>query len=1090
MNLKRLAKRALATLSLSMLCLIAFAQGHQISGTVIDGTGEPIIGANVLEVGTTNGVITDIDGNFKLSVQPNAKIQVSFIGYITQTVTVGSQKNIKVTLKEDAQALDEVVVVGYGTMKKTDVTGSLASVSADKLAARGALRVEDALQGSVPGVNITATNSRANGKFSMQIRGQSSINNSNGPLYVVDGMVVSSIDFLNSEDIERIDVLKDASSTAIYGSRASEGVILITTKGAGAGQSKAQPVEITYDGYYGIRKVARMPKFMESTEWMNYRFAKYTTSSGPDETGHIKYIIKDADLQSVFQNGTEWKESPLYTRWMNNESYDWADQVLQTGSQQNHFISASGASEKTSYRLGAGYQGEENVFKKNSYDRFNIKAAFDSKLSKVVEAGMSVNMVYDVQDDWITDSSNAYSPYNNAFWFAPVISPWDEDGNLLARPAKVGNMSLTSTPSPLVDLDIDAYENQTRKFHVFGNAYLRFNLMKGLKFTTTFSPNFYHGRQGIFMGTGVSDKYPDGTAYYQNKKQNYASVVNTDRMDWTWDNQIDFTKTWGNHRLGAMGLFSMYRTDKETYTQSVTDISDDRLSYHAMEKGAKNQATKSSYTESSMVSVAARLNYAYKERYMATVTVRADASSRFAKGNRWGWFPSAALAWRVSNEKFMAGTSDVINNLKLRLGWGSTGNQNVSDWAYMALLSSKTTPWGTGVLTANTANPDLKWETTTSYNVGLDLNLFDNRIEFIFDWYYKKTKDLLLQIPLPEYLGSYGQGAASNPWKNVGSLRNTGIEMTLNTVNIDKGGFQWRSNFVFSLNRNKVLKLDTESATIDKTFMTGSENNTVTRTVEGKPVGQFWGYKVIGRFEKAEDFYYKDKDGNVKPVALPEGSSIGEDKTWIGDYIFEDINGDGVINNSDCTFIGDPQPDFTYGIGNTFSYKGFDITICLSGREGNDILNYKRRDIEDVRVNSNLLKSAADYAQIGVIDPNLPDDDFRNLYVTNPSSRLPRLSASTTNANNRVSDLYVEDGSYIRLQNISLGYTLPKSFVRKLKLENVKVYMNLQNVYTWTNYSGYDPEVGSMYGDALLTGLDYGRYPSPRIYTFGLNISF
>ena len=273
MNLKRLAKRALATLSLSMLCLIAFAQVHQISGTVIDGTGEPIIGANVLEVGTTNGVITDIDGNFKLSVQPNAKIQVSFIGYITQTVTVGSQKNIKVTLKEDAQALDEVVVVGYGTMKKTDVTGSLASVSADKLAARGALRVEDALQGSVPGVNITATNSRANGKFSMQIRGQSSINNSNGPLYVVDGMVVSSIDFLNSEDIERIDVLKDASSTAIYGSRASEGVILITTKGAGAGQSKAQPVEITYDGYYGIRKVARMPKFMESTEWMNYRFA-------------------------------------------------------------------------------------------------------------------------------------------------------------------------------------------------------------------------------------------------------------------------------------------------------------------------------------------------------------------------------------------------------------------------------------------------------------------------------------------------------------------------------------------------------------------------------------------------------------------------------------------------------------------------------------------------------------------------------------------------------------------------------------------------------------------------------------------------
>ena len=345
MDLKRLAKRALATLSLSMLCLVAFAQGRQISGTVIDGTGEPVIGANVLEVGTTNGVITDIDGKFKLQgVQPNAKIQVSIIGYISQTVTVGNQSNIKVTLKEDAQALDEVVVVGYGTMKKTDVTGSLASVSSDKLAARGALRVEDALQGSVPGVNITATNSRANGKFSMQIRGQSSINNSSGPLYVVDGMVVSSIDFLNSEDIERIDVLKDASSTAIYGSRASEGVILITTKGAGAGQNKAQPVEITYDGYYGIRKVARMPEFMESTEWMNYRFARYTTTSGPNADGTIDYTITDGDLQSVFQNGTDWKNSPLHDRWMSNESYDWAGQVLRTASQQNHFISASGDS--------------------------------------------------------------------------------------------------------------------------------------------------------------------------------------------------------------------------------------------------------------------------------------------------------------------------------------------------------------------------------------------------------------------------------------------------------------------------------------------------------------------------------------------------------------------------------------------------------------------------------------------------------------------------------------------------------------------------------------------------------------------------
>lgn len=372
-----------------------------------------------------------------------------------------------------------------------------------------------------------------------------------------------------------------------------------------------------------------MPKFMESTEWMNYRFAKYTTSSGPDETGHIKYIIKDADLQSVFQNGTEWKESPLYTRWMNNEVM--IGQTRCCRPVHNKTTSSVQAVQARKHPTAwALVIKAKKMFQENSYDRFNIKAAFDSKLSKVVEAGMSVNMVYDVQDDWITDSSNAYSPYNNAFWFAPVISPWDEDGNLLARPAKVGNMSLTSTPSPLVDLDIDAYENQTRKFHVFGNAYLRFNLMKGLKFTTTFSPNFYHGRQGIFMGTGVSDKYPDGTAYYQNKSKTMHRL--STQTGWTGHGITRLISP----RPGAITAWELW--DYSPCIEQTKRLIPNPLPIYQTTdclimpwKRCQNQATKSSYTESSMVSVAARLNYAYKERYMATVTVRADASSRFAK---------------------------------------------------------------------------------------------------------------------------------------------------------------------------------------------------------------------------------------------------------------------------------------------------------------------------------------------------------------------------------------------------------------------------------------------------------------------------
>ena len=735
----------------------------------------------------------------------------------------------------------------------------------------------------------------------------------------------------------------------------------------------------------------------------------------------------------------------------------------------SHNISVTGGTQNATYAISGGYMNQDGIAIGSGFKRLTLRGNTDAQVKKWLKASLSFSL---------TDSKQEVGADNNVIMNA-----------LLQQPS----VAVTS-PDGSFDGPDDVYmpvnavaiasirENYNKKMNFRINGSLEATLMKGLTFKTE-----------------LSTDYNLNKFYYYEPDYEFGALTNstrtgkwtkTDTKYWSWRNILTYQNTFNKvHSINVMLGQEMSNSHWETQVSTATGFLTN--SAHDPSAGDITASTGTgTQNDNSLFSYFGRAFYSYDDRYLITATLRRDGSSHFAKNNRWGWFPSAALAWRVSNEKFMAGTSDVINNLKLRLGWGSTGNQNVSDWAYMALLSSKTTPWGTGVLTANTANPDLKWETTTSYNVGLDLNLFDNRIEFIFDWYYKKTKDLLLQIPLPEYLGSYGQGAASNPWKNVGSLRNTGIEMTLNTVNIDKGGFQWRSNFVFSLNRNKVLKLDTESATIDKTFMTGSENNTVTRTVEGKPVGQFWGYKVIGRFEKAEDFYYKDKDGNVKPVALPEGSSIGEDKTWIGDYIFEDIYGDGVINNSDCTFIGDPQPDFTYGIGNTFSYKGFDLTIFFSGSYGNDILNYTRRDIEDVRVNSNLLKSAADYAQIGVIDPNLPDDDFRNLYVTNPSSRLPRLSASTTNANNRVSDLYVEDGSYIRLQNISLGYTLPKSFVRKLKLENVKVYMNLQNVYTWTNYSGYDPEVGSMYGDALLTGLDYGRYPSPRIYTFGLNISF
>ena len=413
------------------------------------------------------------------------------------------------------------------------------------------------------------------------------------------------------------------------------------------------------------------------------------------------------------------------------------------------------------------------------------------------------------------------------------------------------------------------------------------------------------------------------------------------------------------------------------------------------------------------------------------------------------------------------------------------------------MLKNYTTSWGVGVMNANNANPELKWETTYSTNVGFDLSLFNSRIDIVFDWYYKKTNDLLMMLDLPAFIGSgtgSKYGTASNPWGNVGSLENKGIEFTINTANIENKNFSWHSNFVFSLNRNKVVSLDSETGSLPQTVQIGSETATVTNTMVGKPIGQFWGYKVIGRFDKPEDFWYKDANGNVKQVALPEGAKIATSPTsggvFIGDYIYEDINGDGVIDNNDQTFIGNPEPKFTFGFGNTFSYKGFDLSFQFSGSYGNKIMNYGKRFLNITGSTSNQLTEVMDYARLAKYDENGPDD-YRNYYVVNTGTIMPRLSTeSGVNKNNRVSDAYVEDGSYIRLQNIALSYTLPRKWLSHTFLNNVKLYCNVQNVFTITKYDGFDPEVGSMRGNALLNGVDYSRYPSPRIYTFGVNVQF
>ena len=1037
---------------LFLLCLIplwAFSQNITVKGVVKDATGESVIGASVVQKGTSNGIITDIDGNFTLNVPSNSTIVISFVGYKTQEIPVAGKTQINVTMKEDTEMLDEVVVVGYGQMKRSDLTGSVVSVNDQAIKKSVPTSIDQVLQGRAAGVQIQANSGTPGASTSIRIRGINSLNATNQPIFVIDGVVVDSatddensnpLSSINPSDIVSMDVLKDASATAIYGSRASNGVIMITTKRGQAGEAT-----VTYDGYAGWQE---MPKQLDM---LNLR----------------QYAQHHNDRSAL---GLVEQSSSFVRPDLLGEGTNWQDELFSKAFMTSHNISVSGGNNKTTYAFSGGFLDQDGIALGSSFRRLSLRANIDTEIKSWLRGGVNFSFAESKQNVG-TDNNTIMS----ALIQQPTVAVTSPDGSFDGP----DDVWMPENPVGLASIRT----NNNRKTNFRFNTYLEANLLKGLTFKTELSAdwnfnNYYYYQPDYQFGIKTSDTRT-------------SRWTKTNTKYWSWRNILTYNNTFAEkHNINVMVGQEMSHSNWETQVGTATGF----LSNTTPDLSAGDVTTSTttgSRVVNSIASFFGRAFYSFDERYLLTATIRRDGSSKFAKGNKWGWFPAVALAWRASQESFLRNNA-IINNLKLRAGWGATGNQNVSDYAYMALLSYKTTPWGTGVLTGNTANPDLTWETTHSYNVGIDLGLFQNRIEVIADVYYKKTKNLLLQLPLPAYLGSSGQGAASNPWGNVGSLENKGIELTVNTTNITNKDFQWTSNLVFSLNRNKVLELDTDNSSIEKSYQPSSASYIVTKTTVGQPIGQFWGYKVIGRFDEPTDFYYKDANGNVKQVAIPEGNTIAKNSTWIGDYIYEDRNGDGVINNEDCTYIGNPEPKFTYGIGNTFSYKGFDLTIFFSGSYGNKALNLTRYRIEDPRSNGNILKSSLNYAQIGLIDPNGPDDDYRNLHVVNSSATtLPALQESDANNNfTRISDMLVEDASYIRLQNISIGYTFPKKWINKIFLNNARIYANIQNVYTWSKYKGLDPEVGAIYGDALMTGVDYGRYPSPRIYTFGLNISF
>lgn len=1019
-----------------------------VSGTVSDSSG-PIPGVNIIVKGSNINTVSNFDGTYTIKAPASGILVYSFIGYKAKEIPVSNKSKIDVLLEEDLNNLKEVVVVGYGTMKRGDLTGAVSSINSAAVSQSVSTTIDQVLQGRAAGVNIQQNNGAPGASSSVRIRGISSITGSNEPIYVIDGVVIDGntgsmnsnpLAGINPADVLSVDVLKDASATAIYGSRAANGVIMITTK-----TGKKGDLTLNFDSYVGWQEI---PKQLQVLNLREYATLKNTR----------------ADLGIVQRDNAFIRPDLL------GEGTNWQNELFTTAMMQSYNLSASGGTDNTTYALGIGYLDQDGIAVGSSFNRFNLRGVIDSQVKSFLKVG--VNMAL--------NKSEQVTTFNDG---ALILTALKQTPNVAARNAD-GTFDGPDTTEFVQNNPLGLAlmrDNHSENYGVRANTYAEISFSKALKFKSQYSIDYNFGNNYTF-----NPSYTFG-ALVNDVREGTRTKSLSD--NWIWNNLLTYNKSFGKHTVNAMLGEEM----QEQHWENLYGYRSGYITNGATDLNAGDPTTARNSNASitrSLSSYFGRVFYSFDDKYLLTATLRRDGSSQFAKDNRWDWFPSAALAWKVSNENFLK-NNETINNLKLRLGWGVVGNQSVPDYAYTSVYGTSATNWGSGQIATNTANPNLGWEKTKSSNIGIDLGLFKNRIELVADVYYKKTDGLLLDLALPAYAGTSGQGSTAPPTYNIGSLENKGIEFTLNTINMQRNDFTWKSSFIFSMNRNKVLSLNTESGVYDRTLQQGSDVTVVTRTAVGQPIGQFYGYKVIGRFEKATDFYYKDKEGTVKPTALPEGMVIGENGVWIGDYMFEDVNKDGIINEKDLGYIGNPNPDFNFGINNSFSFKGFDINILLTGSYGNEVMNYQRRWLENPRENTNLLKSALGYAQLDLIDPNGPND-YRNVQIVGGDPYMPRIGASSASSasNFRLSNRFVEDGSYVRVKNISIAYNLPKSLYAKWGISNIKVYSNAQNVLTFTKYKGYDPEVGSINQNALLTGIDNGRYPSPIITTLGLNVNF
>lgn len=1040
-----------------LLCsTTALAQELKINGVVTSSsTGEELIGVSILVKGTGKGVVTGVDGSYSLTANPGQELEFSYVGYKNKSVTVRKSGRLDVELTEDAQMLDQVVVVGYGTMKRSDLTGSVASISEEQIKQGVNTSIEQAMQGRIAGVQVMQNSGAPGGGISVQIRGINSLNG-NEPLYVIDGVAISGqtgnnssvLSSINPSDIVSMEVLKDAS----YGSRASNGVVLINTKRGEEGKPK-----LSYEGYAGWQQLPGKLKVMDLYDYADY----YNTRAEIMGWG-VREDYKDPSLLTA---GTDWQEELFRTAFMHN-----------------HQIGVSGGNKGVNYALSGGYLNQDGIGLGSGFDRVSFRTNFDAEITNWLKIGVNASYAHTKQVTTL-DSSGLISV---ALDQRPDVSPRNADGSYgFVEQDQFG----TYYTNPLFEAQMKENYNTNSQFYY--NIYANINPIKGLNLRLEYGGSLNYGNSYYFC-----PEYQYGTVVVESESNRGSSK--SDNWSLKTYATYDFTVA-RKHKFQIMAGHEAQEGSWENLSGSRKGYISDAI--HNLDVGDATTAKNSNGGNGwAIESYYGRLNYNFDDRYLLTGTLRSDGSSNLGPNNRWGTFPSAALAWRINNESFMKGIK-AINNLKLRLGWGIVGNQNAGTYAYGTTMKNSTTAWGTGYYPGNYSNPDLKWEQTEAYNLGLDLSMFDNRLEFIVDAYYKNTDNLLMLASLPAYvIDSEGVGMSA-PWVNAGSMRNKGIEFTLNTVNISNKDLTWRTGLTLSFNKNELTKLYSS----DSKILGRIGDNIYTQSEIGKPVGQFFGYNVIGMFKEEADFYQRnaagefllDQTGARIPVARPANSDgtlypIAENSIWVGDYIFEDVDGDGKITEKDRKYIGNPNPTFTFGFNNVITYRDFELSMFFNGSVGNDVYNVLRQSHTDPLGWGNKMKEVANYARIELIDPD-GEKVISNVRVTNPNTAtVQRVSAAgqSNNDNNRVSSRFVEDGSYIRLKSLSLAYNLPKRWLQKINVDWMQVYVNAQNLFTITSYDGYDPEIGAQGQNVTLMGLDNGRYPSQRIYNVGLKLNF